>query len=257
MSPASRRSLRLPIAVAVAGLTALGLGQGIVNRHSVEDSLTTASRSALLAAGVDVIRLSFTGRDATVAAATAADAERARTVLLGVDGVRVVTITASPATAVPSDPVTAVPSVPATPVPSVPEVTQPASDGFAPALPIGLRFKDGTLTITGTVPSDPARDDVLAAARKASFDWKVVDAMTIDPALRNVDPDWFGALTDLIDSVPSDGAELVARFEDDSVILRGAPATPALEKQILAAAAGTVSASGTVRDGLDPPAPKK
>jgi hypothetical protein len=268
----ARPSLGVPVAVTIAGLAVIGLGQGIVNRQSIEDKLTAASTSALSSAGLlGSVTVNFTGRDATVFA-VGEPAARARDIVEGVDGVRVATLVTSadvnagaaspeptPATTASSAPAVTVPAT-AEPTPATAEPTPstpPADLPLAPNLPIGLTFDGGTLVLSGSVPSQAARDDVLGAAADASFAWKVTDKLTIDPAVANVSKDWFPALTRLINTVPSKGPKLVARYEIDSVILRGVPATRAVEQKILAAAAGTVSDAGSVLDGLDPPAPPR
>src|SRR6185436_13650215 len=81
---------RLAWPVAVAGLVLIGLVQGVPNRHAIEDNLTYRSASALESAGLGGIQVSFLGRDGTLGVPRKADLEKARSIVAGVEGVRVV-----------------------------------------------------------------------------------------------------------------------------------------------------------------------
>src|SRR5690242_1605423 len=88
---ATGNRLVLAVVVGVVGLGLIGYGQLVANRRSIEENLMNRSVDALDEAGLTRITADFTGRDATVSGSgTAADLERASTVVKAVDGVRVV-----------------------------------------------------------------------------------------------------------------------------------------------------------------------
>ncbi|GGN72650.1 hypothetical protein GCM10010112_41270 [Actinoplanes lobatus] len=72
------------------GLTALAGFQLGPNRHRIEHDLATRSRAALTTAGHTGVRVSFSGRDATVVTGSQSQADDAREVLATVAGVRAV-----------------------------------------------------------------------------------------------------------------------------------------------------------------------
>jgi hypothetical protein len=80
------------IAVGAVGLVVLGLLQNVANRHSIEDNLTGRSSAALERAGISGAQVSFTGRDGSLVVASAADVAKAREVVGGLEGVRVVDV---------------------------------------------------------------------------------------------------------------------------------------------------------------------
>lgn len=79
-----------PIVVGAVALVGLASCQSSGFREAVESRLTESSDVALADAGIDGADVSFTGRDATVEAGTAAVASAAGAVVEDVDGVRAV-----------------------------------------------------------------------------------------------------------------------------------------------------------------------
>ena len=257
---AGRSPLAVPIAVALAGLAGLLAVQGSLNRHSIEDELTRASASALTSAGIAGARVTFTGRDAgIVVAGSSAEARRAKTVVEGVTGVRVATADVSgsggagqPGTLPPPDQVAPVPSEPGTTASPVAPSLSPQATPASAILPVGLTFENGTLTATGSVPSAEVAGQVIGALKQPGL-WQVIDKLQINAELPPADRAWVTSLSGLAGAVPPDGTRVVAHFGGDRVIVRGTPATPGIERSILAAAAVTVGGPGLVTDGMDVP----
>jgi outer membrane protein OmpA-like peptidoglycan-associated protein len=81
----------LPVAVAVVGLIAVVAVQSVPNRHTIEGKLTDRSTRALAAAGLSTVDVHFTGRDGRLRARTAAEADRALAIVRAQEGVRVAT----------------------------------------------------------------------------------------------------------------------------------------------------------------------
>jgi outer membrane protein OmpA-like peptidoglycan-associated protein len=75
--------------VAALGLVVLGLVQSIPSRHSMEADLTSRSLQALHDAGLTGVEVTFVGRDGTVRVHSAADAGRALSIVERQEGVRV------------------------------------------------------------------------------------------------------------------------------------------------------------------------
>jgi osmotically-inducible protein OsmY len=253
------RSLVLPVSVGVVGLTLIGIGQAVPNRHAIEDDLTSRSTEALKSADLTGFSVSFTGRDATVTGDSGGTVAQAVAVVESVDGVRVVnTETASLAedpaaapspSATPAETPTTEPAETAAPT-SAPAETPAAAK---PALPVGFTLVDGTITVTGTVESEAAQGKLIDAVKAVGKGWNVVDRLVVDDTLPPAEPkaNRLAAVTTLLAKAPIDGPKLVIQFNKGSVILRGTPSDAASEKALLTAASGTVAKKSAVVDGLD------
>ncbi len=159
-----KRGIFLPIAVTIVGLAAIGVGEDLPIRHSVEHKLTTKSTDALTKAGIPVEGVSFTGRDGTVRLLSAGDRDRATTIVRHIDGVRVVHVIVTTATGVPiSPPVTAspTPTVSLTVEPSSPASAQPSVSPVPP--PTGAGSPAPTVSGTPTPSPAPATGSPTAA----------------------------------------------------------------------------------------------
>jgi len=230
------------VTVGVVGLALIGVGQTVWNRHSIEEDLADRSARALASADL-TMTADFSGRDATVSGSgSAADFARAVSVVEAVDGVRVAHPKTGATDAQPGS--SAAPDAPTPP---------PATESAR--VPVGFTVSGRTITVTGTLPSKTEQTALIAATTAAGKDWKVVDRLTVDPALTTTSPaqSRFSAVTELLAQAPLDGDKLVIQYQPDSVILRGTPATPEAEKRLLTAAAPTVAADAAVIDGLDVP----
>jgi len=131
----------LAAGVGVAGFVVLFVLQGIPNRHAIEADLTGRSSRALQAAGLSTVDVSFVGRDGTVRARTAADADRALTIVRAQEGVRVATAIVLPTTPAPS------PSAAPSPAPSPSPSTPPEVQTQLTELP-RITFENGSATLT-------------------------------------------------------------------------------------------------------------
>lgn len=120
---------------------------------SIEASLARQAHEALESGGLaDAVTVTVDGRDALIASEDSSAAERARQLLLGIDGMRVVDIAAPEA--------------------SLPDVALEGPFALTP-------LADGGLALRGTVPDAETRDALLAAAREA-FGNGVRDGLEID-----------------------------------------------------------------------------
>ncbi|NUR70865.1 MAG: OmpA family protein [Hamadaea sp.] len=205
---------RLPVwvglSVAVVGLLAIGLFQNTGNRHAMEDDLTGRSNQALQSAGITGTQVSFTGRDGAVTVVNASDVDKARQVVAGLDGVRVVDVT-GPAAPTKKPSVTA--TVDGTQLAITGAVSQTAKaaleskagtqsgltvdpnvteDGVAglyaivdalgaTAKGVTIALSDGRITVSGQVGSTAVRDAVVAAAGQAVGGANVSDQLTVAP----------------------------------------------------------------------------
>lgn len=186
----TNRRFWLPLLLTVLGLAGLLTVQLGPNRHRIENDLTHRSAQALTVAGQDHTRVTFTGRDALVVTDSDAAADRARTIVTSVDGVRAVRITVQ-----------------------APEVHTPPT--------FVLTANDKRATLTGTVPTAEVKGalhDATAAAFDAVDDRvAVATTVTTDPVLT--------ALPSLLRSLPVTIDDLAVRLENGTLTLTGtAPA---------------------------------
>jgi outer membrane protein OmpA-like peptidoglycan-associated protein len=157
----------LALGVAVAGLGAIGYGQGLPNRHAIEDNLTQRSTAALEAAGLSGVKVSFVGRDGTLFVPRKSDLDLARKTVEGVDGVRVVEATApEPPAPVPPKPVAKITVNGA-------NVTKQGDAAIVDAVVkalgasaenVTIELADGKITLTGKVESAAVSAAAEAAA---------------------------------------------------------------------------------------------
>ncbi|WP_117209334.1 OmpA family protein [Allorhizocola rhizosphaerae] len=190
----SRRRLWIAATTAAVGLAAIGVAQGIPNRHSIEADLTSRSSAALEAAGVGAAEVKFVGRDGSVVVRDASHVDRARSIVEGVQGVRVVAVTGPQALrrapsvtvtvdggrtrvagVVPSEAAKATllttlaaqgeltvdPGVSDTHLADLPDVVRALG---TTAKGVTIELRDGRITLAGTVESAAARDAAVAAA---------------------------------------------------------------------------------------------
>jgi outer membrane protein OmpA-like peptidoglycan-associated protein len=134
--------------VGVAGFGLLFVLQGIPNRHAIEADLTSRSTQALRSAGLSTVDVSFVGRDGTVRARTAADADRALAIIRAQDGVRVASaqILSTP-TAQPTPAPSPIPSSPTPSSPTPSSSTPPEVQTQLTELP-RITFENGSATLT-------------------------------------------------------------------------------------------------------------
>ncbi len=189
----SRRRAWIAVTTAAVGLAAIGVAQGIPNRHSIEADLTRRSAAALEGAGIRGADVRFVGRDGSVVVANASDVDGARRAVEGVEGVRVVdvdgpdvplrqpsvTVTvdsgrASVTGVAPSNgllqalgaqgQLTVDPGVSDAGLAGLPAVVRALG---ANAKGVTIELRDGRITLAGTVESTAVRDAAVAAAGQA------------------------------------------------------------------------------------------
>jgi hypothetical protein len=249
------RRLAVPASVGIIGLALLGIGQGVFNRHAIEDDLTSRSTEALESADLTGLSVSFAGRDATITGpGTAEAAQRAEAVVSAVDGVRV----AKAAVPLQDGPTAAAANTPAATPAVEPSAVEPSAaasaTAAAPALPVGFTLANGTITVTGTVRSTSDQTDLINAVTMAGNDWQVVDRLNVNGSISASEPNpsRLPAVAQLLSQAPIDGPKLVIQYNRGLVLLRGAPANAGTELALLTAAAATVDTQAAVVDGLDP-----
>jgi hypothetical protein len=251
------RRLLVPASVGVIGLALLGIGQSVVNRHAIQDDLTTRSTRALKSANLTGLSVSFAGRDATITGAGSAQlAQQAIAVVSRVDGVdgakASLAGTAQPGSA-PTETAAPAETPSGTETSALAEPAAPATTAAAVVLPVGFTLADGTITVTGTVGSSSAQSDLIDAVKATGKGWKVVDRLNVADAVTAPEPkpSRLSGVTKLLAEAPIAGPKLVIQYSKGSVILRGTPADAAAERALLGAAAATVDSRAAVVDGLD------
>ncbi len=170
------------LAVSIVGLAVIGLAQGIPNRHSIEDNLTQRSNAALQQAGLSGVKVSFVGRDGTLLVPTKNDLEKAKAVVEGLEGVRVVSATA------PEEP-------PKQPLPKATvrvNGTSVSRDGQAALLEaivtalgssadnVTIELSEGAITLTGKVESAAIKTAAETAAAQVA-PGKVTSTLEVKP----------------------------------------------------------------------------
>ncbi|MFQ5966065.1 MAG: OmpA family protein [Acidimicrobiia bacterium] len=156
-------------------------------RAPIENDLTRRSTDALTAAGIEGAGVTFEGRDATLSgtAATETEAQSAESVVLGVDGVRVVnnelTVGAPSGVAPP-------PTIPPPTVEAVPAGGRPPS--------FVMLVSGGTVALTGSVPDEETRDALVAGGVAAFGLQNVVNTLSVDEGVGS--REWLAGLPFLI-----------------------------------------------------------
>lgn len=217
-SPRRPRGWLVPAVVALVGLAVIAAVQCVPNRHSMERDLTERSTRALRAGGLSDVEVHFVGRDGTVRLHSADDRAWALRVVRAQRGVRAVRVVVSlPPGPVPPTVTMAVSGgrvvlTGAVPSASVHDglvraaagtfgvggvddrLTIDGGVGDAGLLGLGevltalgqgahamVELRGGTVTLTGTVPSQAAKDGAVRAATAAGAS-AVVDRLTVAAA---------------------------------------------------------------------------
>ena len=157
-------------------------------RIPIENDLTARSSAALSAAGMDSVVVSFEGRDGTLegTAATEAEAESAQSVVLGVNGVRMVDNQMSVDSAAAE---TATPTIPPSTVGPGPAEGRPPS--------FVMLVSEGTVALTGSVPDEETRDALVAGAVAAFGLENVVSTVSVTEGVASTE--WLVGLPFLIE----------------------------------------------------------
>lgn len=217
----------LAVVIGVVGLIGIGLAQSIPNRHSMEQDLTGRSEVALQAAGLTGIEVSFIGRDGTIRLRSAADVDRALAIVRAQEGVRVAvaevlppppgSVPPSVSLAVDRGQVLVTGTVPSDRAKASlaaavrgalgadalvgdnttvdPTVTDVGLAGLGDVLAAlgrdatsaAVHLRNGTITLTGQLPSRAARDAVVqAATRVVGSPSAVIERLVITAPPRDV-----------------------------------------------------------------------
>ncbi|HEX2806862.1 MAG TPA: BON domain-containing protein [Kineosporiaceae bacterium] len=234
-----RRGAVVPVMVGVLGLAALGVGQLLPIRHTVESDLTARSEAALQAAGFNGVKVDFTGRDGTLTGSlgSAQDVARALAAVRGLDGVRVATAKIDVAGA----------------GGGAGNATAPA--GGSPTAPAALAQPQltavtvgGKVTLTGKVPSDDARNALVDAVTATFGAGNVVDQLTVDAGVSTDGVAGFGGVVTALGKASAATADLSGGL----VTLTGTVSDAAAATAAGSAATALTGDAAKVRSELKP-----
>ena len=230
----------LPVAVGAAGLAVLGLVNGLPMRDAVEKDLTARSQQVLTGLGSG-LTVDFSGRDGVVTGALPAGVTKDQVLQAvgDVDGVRVVTFVPDGGTPSPS----ALPSESASSQPS-----QSASQTAAAAAPptVTAEAKDGSVVLTGSVPSQAAVDALVGAAAAVYGADRVTNRLTVDAGVSEAGLGGFAAL---FAAMGKDSAATAALAEGTLTLTGSVPGAD-VQKAVATAAAGVTGDAAKVVDQL-------
>ncbi|GGM11576.1 OmpA family protein [Dactylosporangium sucinum] len=211
-----RRHPLIPIGAAVLGLAALVYAFEVPHRHRIEDNLTDRTKVALAEAGIDA-DVKFVGRDGSVTVESQDQVDQARSIALGLDGVRVVRIDAPPKVEVPPQPVS-----------------------------VKLLVDAGKVVLTGAVPDEAAHAALLDAAKGAFGAENVQDEVTVD-AKRTAGSANLAALGGIVAALGKDTKAGVVDLTDGAITLTGTVTSQEIKDKAETAAKAVAS---TVRNQL-------
>jgi len=252
-----RRAGALPWVLGAAGLLGLAVAHDVPLRHTIEQHLESRASTAL--ADVPGVKVDFTGRDGRLTGTLPAGANVADLVarVEALDGVRVViadfgggtgagTASASPSAEPSTSSSPSVSSEPsAEPSPSV------ANTSGAPLPSVTAISKAGTITLTGRVPSQEAKDALVAAATATFGPGKVVDRLTIADEVSPAGLTEFGALIGTLGK----GSAATAALDAGTLVLSGTVPDAAAKSAAEAAATKLTGDAGKVTSQLTTGAP--
>ena len=206
----------------------------------IEDDLQERSLAALEAQGINGARVDFSGRDATVVVPAGADADAAREVVAGVDGVHTARTASTTRTAgsAQQDASTAQPTTSAST-----SISQPA-----PAVaPFSLTRTDKSLSVHAAVPDQETKDAIIAAAQALLDDGATLDEkITVDPTVALPSPT---ALSGLLRALSTASGDAAVNYDGTTVTLTGEVADQAT-KAAAARSAATAVPGAVVANGF-------
>jgi OmpA-OmpF porin, OOP family len=206
----------------------------------IEDDLQERSLAALEAQGITGARVDFSGRDATVVVPAGADADAAREVVAGVDGVHTARTASTTRTAgsAQQDASTAQPTTSAST-----SISQPA-----PAVaPFSLTRTDKSLSVHAAVPDQETKDAIIAAAQALLDDGATLDEkITVDPTVALPSPT---ALSGLLRALSTASGDAAVNYDGTTVTLTGEVADQAT-KAAAASSAATAVPGAVVANGF-------
>lgn len=208
----------------------------------IEDDLQERSLAALEAQGINGARVDFSGRDATVVVPAGADADAAREVVAGVDGVH--TARTAPTTRTAGSAEQGASTAQPTNSAST-SISQPAP---APAVaPFSLTRTDKSLSVHAAVPDQETKDAIIAAAQALLDDGATLDEkITVDPTVALPSPT---ALSGLLRALSTASGDAAVNYDGTTVTLTGEVADQAT-KAAAARSAATAVPGAVVANGF-------
>lgn len=207
------------LAVAVLGLAGIVTAQHLPIRETVQDDLTTRSEQALAAAGLSAVEVDFIGRDGTLKAGSAAEADQALAIVRKLEGVRVA-VAETPAVAAPAP---------------APSPTAAASPGTAATPPtVVLTLSGGRAMLTGTVPTEDARTRLVQAATSLAGTGSVDDQLKVDPSVTDAGLD---GLANVVAAYGQGAKDVSVELRGGNLSLAGTLASQAAKDAVATAAA--------------------
>lgn len=191
-----------------------------VTTDRLEADLTVRTQQALIRGGFRDVKVRFEGRDGTVSLPVGSETGIARDIGRGIEGVRVLKVTA-------------------------PLVKEPASP-IDPASPFQLSSGDRTLTIQATVPTNLIKRNLLRTLANAVAPANVVDRITVDSASAGPAQTPIG---NLARALLAETAGVAAKWDGSKLTLTGVVRTEAARATIRAAAK-KAARTGEVVDNL-------
>jgi outer membrane protein OmpA-like peptidoglycan-associated protein len=203
------------LAVAVLGLAGIVTAQHLPIRETVQDDLTTRSEQALAAAGLSAVEVDFIGRDGTLKAASATEADQALAIVRKLEGVRV-----------------AVAEVPAVAAPAPSPSPSPTAAATPPT--VVLTLSGGRAVLTGTVPTEAARTRLVQVATSLAGTGPVDDQLKIDPSVTDAGID---GVANVVAAYGPGAKDVSVELRGGNLSLAGTLASQAAKDAVAAAAA--------------------
>ncbi|MGI5520509.1 OmpA family protein [Micromonospora sp. CA-259024] len=204
----NKRRLLVGLIVSVLGLGVLMTGQQLPNRHRMEADLTQRSTQALHSAGLSDVRVTFTGRDGRLTVGSSAQAEQALDIVRPLEGVRVAEA----------------------------ELTA-VSEKRVPVPPSVLVVKGhGTVSVSGTVPSDSTRAALVGAAAATLGAESVEDRLMVDASVTDTA---LAGLAEVLRALGHDTAATTVTFDGGTLTVSGTVSSEAHRNTVLTAARAT------------------
>lgn len=233
----------LPWVIGAVGLLGLGIAHDVPIRHSIEQDLEGRAAAAL--ADTPGVTVDFTGRDGVLSGTLPADADPRKLIerVENLDGVRVVTANFGTGTGTGTG--TSSPSaVASSPSAAVPSSAAPSAAAALPA--VTAVTQGGKVTLSGGVPTQAAKDALVAAATTTFGAGNVIDQLTVDATVSDQGLTGFATLLGALGK-PS---AATAALKDGALTLSGTVADAAAKTAAEAAAAAVTQDAGKVTSQL-------
>lgn len=229
------RQLLLAAAVAVLGLSLLMAVQLTLNRSAIENRLERHAVEALIRTGISGVTVTVDGRDAVLRGSSLSDldAQRAIDTVADIDGMRVVRDEIDTQRGAPVE-----------------------GEGGAGQQTVQLTISvlGGRITLTGTVPDDDARDEMVDAAASQVGQDDVIDDLLIDDTLEGLPSaetllEGIDAVTEVVDDLDPAANGLI-ELSDGVITLTGRVPTQVARDDLVAAANSVLADPSRIVDQL-------